>query len=720
MPLGNVIDRLDIFLRSKTSEGPSVITRRTIVLGSVVVVVFVGCLTLIMYFLQLQVLVIYGLFLLILYSANALVFGLMKRNMEWFGIMAQALLILSSFICILFLGGIATSIGIVFVGLAAVVFSVVFQKVRITLSLAVLYSMTIIAAGILQPFLQIPDELTPQINHLFFTVNAVWISGYIFLFVVNYIRARIREEEAEMARLKELDETRTRLFTYISHECRTPLTIILGTAEQLKNRPDRQDSEKHEMIIRNGRQVLKQINQMLDLSRIEAGSMPVHLVQGNIVDFMRVMIESFQSLALPKGINLTFSADTDRMIMDFDRDKLGAIISNLISNAVKFTSPGGDIAVQSFTQQDRSGEEFFIKVKDNGAGIPEENIPYVFDSYYQAGTDHDADQAGTGLGLTITRELVYLLGGKIQVESKVGEGSRFTVRLPVTKYASKINTEDFIFKEGDGSETKSFQSPGTFPDTWMDTEKRFPLLLLVEDNRDMISYVSSILESEYSIIVASDGQDGLDRATETIPDIIITDLMMPVMDGYALVKQLKSDFRTSHIPIIILTAKADLPSKLAGLDLGADAYLSKPFAEEELKMRVQKLINLRKSLQERYSMPGYEMLAKLKSGNNEDSFMRKVFDTIGANLHNESFGIAEICLSVGMSRAQLYRKFQALADKSVYDCIRTMRLQNAKKLLEETESNVSDAAFASGFRNLSHFSKLFTETYGINPRACKK
>lgn len=706
-------------LQNRIQDASTLMMRKTFILGSAVVVFFVTCLTLVCLFLDLRILFFYGFFLLTLYSAAVIIFIMAKRNPEWFGIIAQTLLIISSFVCILFLGGIVHSAGIVFVGLAAVIFSVVFQQVRVAFAFSIFYASTIVAAGILQPELKVPEAMTPGINLLFFVLNAVWISAFILAFVVSYIQGKIKEEQDEVTRLKELDVVRTRLFTSISHQCRTPLTIILGLAKQLRH-SDEASPEIYEAIIRNGKQILSRINQMLDLTRIEAGSMPIHLIQGNIVEFLRILIESFQPLSSQKGINLSFISGSDYELMDFDKDKLVDIFSNLISNAIKFTHAGGKVLVQIEIQDGTSDRELIVRVRDNGIGIPEENLPFVFDTYYQAVNNESMYYGGTGIGLTITRELINLLGGYIQVESCKNKGTSFILYFPVTNNAPIVKTFDLSLEESAFYHISASSALANTNENKTEIDKNLPYLLLAEDNVDLVSYIRSVIGNEYNIFIASDGKMAIERAIEIIPDIIISDLMMPVMDGFSFIKKLKEDIRTSHIPIIILTARADLQSKLEGFDLGADAYISKPFVEDELRIRLKSLILLRRKLQEKYIASGWGMIPEKTSRNNEEIFIRNVLEIIKNNMHDDSFGITLICLSIGMSRAQLYRKFKALTDKSIYDYIRTMRLEKARMLLERTDINVSEAAYATGFRNISHFSRIFTEHFGLHPSDLRK
>jgi len=531
--------------------------------------------------------------------------------------------------------------------------------------------------------------------------------------MITLIKQNIRYEQRETGRLKELDEVKTRLFTNITHEFRTPLTIILGMANLIRDRPDEWIVEGTDKIRDNGQNLLSLVNQMLDLSKLESGSMPLHIMQEDVISTLRYFTATFISIASAKNIELKFLPGTDRYVMDMDHEKLFHIVSNLLSNALKYTPEGGKVELSAgFAGEGK--KEFVIRVQDNGSGIETSHLPHIFNRFYRA--EGNGTQVGHGLGLALTRELVKLLNGNITVKSEPGIGSVFSVIFPVSNLAlfpeigGQDGKTDFVFDQSPmiENETVLMESPSIQDDR--------PILLVVEDNSDLVQYLTALLSGEYRINIAGNGKDGLHKALDLIPDIILSDVMMPVMDGITLLDKVKNDIRTSHIPVVMLTAKADIASKLEGLERGADDYLSKPFNEEELRIRINKLIELRRKLRLRYASMSAPPSTDDKAIHIEDAFMQKVRQVMEANLDDDQFGIIQLCKSVGMSRAQLYRKFKSLTDKTVNDYLRTFRLHKAKELLLTTDRNVSEVAFDVGFKNLSHFSKVFTEEFGKNPR----
>lgn len=519
--------------------------------------------------------------------------------------------------------------------------------------------------------------------------------------------------QTEASQVRAMDEFKTRFYTNITHEFRTPLTIILGVAEQLAVRSPQSAvgawKEGLTMIKRNGQKLLNLTNQMLNLSKLEANAMPVHLVQGDVVAYLKYLVESFHSLAEAKNIRLEFSAQPEEIRMDFDPEKMQDIVSNLLSNAVKFTPQDGQVRVGV----SKAAEQLVLIVLDTGAGISKEHLPRIFDRYFQADANGNLAE-GTGLGLALTKELVKLLKGEIRVESTPGKGSVFTVRLPITNLAKQAQAPltseqtplDLVFEKSEKAAHASVHRDG---------EKL--VLLLVEDNADVLRYLRSLLADEYQIEEAGNGREGFEKAGEIIPDLVISDVMMPEMDGFAFCKKLKNDLRTSHIPVVLLTAKADAQSRVEGLEAGADAYLAKPFDKEELFVRVKKLIELRRALQARYSYfhETSETLPENGVFQKEDSFLQDVRRLLLDHLDDEEFGIGELGRSLGMSRSQLYRKFNALTDTTVHHFIRNLRLTKARELLLSTGLNVTEIAFETGFKNHSHFSRIFMEKFGVSP-----
>ena len=575
---------------------------------------------------------------------------------------------------------------------------------------------------------QAEAELTYQTkllrrNYLLYGSIGLAMLGFLFLRYRQKRKSReralrLQQQEAEATRLRELDEFKSRLYTNITHEFRTPLTIIKGMAEEAKGSFSEQDQAGFdnalESIQRNGVSLLHLVNQMLDLNRLESGQMQFRLVHADVVPFLSYVCESFQSLADGKQIDLRLHKPEGPIFMDYDADKLLSIVSNLISNAIKFTAAGGSIQfrIQQMEQQ------LHIQVQDNGTGISAEQQAHVFDRFYSWSKEpNEQAQASSGIGLALVKELVDAMDGSIKLESELGKGSTFTIMLPVRSEADQ--QEAFYAEESIDRYLQAFVHPitnETKPDT---TEAHLPLALIVEDNTDVQQYLKLCLQSSYRLVFANDGQQGIDTALEEIPDIIISDVMMSKKDGYALCHELKMDVRTSHIPIILLTAKASASDRISGLQKGADAYLTKPFDKVELLVRCEQLIALRRKLQERYrfgELPdeGKSINAEIDIAT-EDQFIVSLKEAILQRLNDSSLNVQDLCQVAGMSRTQLHRKLKSLTGLSTTHFVRNIRLAEAKKLLVDPNYNISEVAYDCGFSDPAYFSRVFSKEFGVSP-----
>jgi len=559
--------------------------------------------------------------------------------------------------------------------------------------------------------------------------------GGLFLSARSY-EIRRQFAKAEARQLRELDNFKSRFYTNISHEFRTPLTIILGMAQKMKTDPPRWLEEGIHMIQRNGQNLLRLVNQMLDLSKLESGKLKLNPVQGDVIPYLRYIFESFHSYAEAKDIRLHFHSEAEELIMDYDPDQLLNVVSNLLSNAVKFTPKGGEVRLSVSSKQravDRvrraitvnpatplpgpllSTPCLLLSVSDTGCGIPEEKLPHIFDRFYQADDTHTRQGEGTGIGLALVKELIKFMEGAIEVESTVGEGSEFTVYLPIRREAPLAGDQGLNIDPLPSSPVVAPMKPTRSPEA--DGDK--PTALIVEDNADVVSYVISCLEGEYQLEVAYNGQEGIDKAVELVPDIIVTDVMMPEKDGFELCDTLKRDIRTSHIPVVMLTAKADMESRISGLKKGADAYLAKPFHEEELRVRMEKLLELRRHLQEKYRRQGLERVSMEAGPETEPSlegtFLREIRRQIEEHLTDESLDVSKLCRLMAMSRTQLHRKLTALTGMPATKFIRSVRLNEARELLRKPGLTISEVAYESGFSSPNYFSRAFSEMFGMSP-----
>ncbi|MBD1260875.1 response regulator [Maribacter polysiphoniae] len=520
--------------------------------------------------------------------------------------------------------------------------------------------------------------------------------------------------------LVELNEAKTRLYSNITHEFRTPLTVILGMADTLKSNFSHQNFENTdkplEMIRRNGKNLLHLVNEMLDLAKVESGSMALNLVQTDAIPFVKYLSESFHSLAESKKINLTVYSEINALEMDIDVNKMASIISNLLSNAIKFTAANGKIIVHLNKIKTKDGEFFSLKVQDNGLGLAEDDMAHLFDRFYQVENESTEYQKGTGIGLSLAKEFVELMNGTIDVESTLGKGSTFTVLLPITHSAAKTTDAKITIEP-------PIKAPLSYQKEQIDFSKKsseLPLVLIIEDNDDVAHYLETCLKKNYQTIHARNGDAGIKMAMEHIPDIIVSDVMMPGKDGYQVCATLKADERTDHIPIILLTAKVTTEDRLTGLTHGADAYLAKPFIKEELFTRLDQLILVRKKLIGKLEKNGLASMLKDKVENPQTKFLKHVIKAIHKNLDNPDFGPSQLAKDMHLSESQIYRKLKAITDKSTAIFIRSVRLQKAKELIQTTQKTISEIAYETGFNDPSWFSRAFKDEFGFPPSDLSK
>lgn len=550
------------------------------------------------------------------------------------------------------------------------------------------------------------------------------VAGYIvFRFYQNQInKVKLSQEllfnQKEKERLAELDEMKTHFFTNISHEFRTPLTLILAPAEDLiKKNPT---NESYKIIKRNASRLLQLINQVLDLSKLESKQMQVKASKVEMVQYFRTLTSAYTSLAESREITFTYEQNQDEFYGIIDMDKVEKVINNLLSNALKFTEKGGGVTIKIDRNTPDAGKEanlintFSIVVKDTGIGISKDKLPKVFNRFYQIDDALNRRFEGTGIGLALVRELVEVMGGTIHIESEVGVGTTFFVELPLELPFENLEEDTDISTVN----IMEFETVNLSKSTVSQTVENENILLIVDDNSDIRAYIRSVFEKEYQIIEAVNGKDGLTQAFEHIPNLIISDLMMPEMDGFEFCKTIKSDNRTSHIPVIMLTAKATVESRIEGLELGADDYLAKPFYTDEIKARVANLIAQREVLKEKYSktvlLDGHTV-EKTKILSIDEIFLQKAYLVIEQNIDKSSFEVDDFCKFLAMSRTTMHRKLKALTNQSTTEFIRNYRLEKARELLKSKAGNVSEVAYQVGFESLPYFSKTFQERFGVLP-----
>jgi DNA-binding response OmpR family regulator/two-component sensor histidine kinase len=488
----------------------------------------------------------------------------------------------------------------------------------------------------------------------------------------------------------------------------------LAPLEEEIQKKSKGDKGPLQLVMRNANRLLELVNQLLDLSKLEAGKMQMQVSQGNILNFCNALASSFDSLAQQKQIKFEKKISLPHTAW-FDSDKLEKILTNLLANAFKFTPADGTVTLMLESKQ--GNEKISISVTDTGRGIPKSEQEKVFTAFYQVKQTTDSHEVGTGLGLSLVRELVRIYGGNISLESIEGLGTVFNVELPIAK---KAFSQDQINENISRSIAKPSSNISVEIDHEQDgnaeqVEER-DSILIVEDNADLRDYMRSVLKKEFNILTANDGHQGLTQAVKDVPSLVLTDLMMPVMDGMELTEKLKTNEATSHIPVIMLTARNEHKTKIQGLKTGADDYLTKPFSIEELMARVINLISIRKKLAQRYRQHVPTPAATfLDEPSLDDKFLFKVREVVEKNLHDTSFSVEKLAEEVFLSRTQLLRKLKALTSLSPTDFIKDMRLQKAAHLIRQKSDTITQIGYSVGFNDQSYFTKCFKKEFGLTP-----
>lgn len=522
---------------------------------------------------------------------------------------------------------------------------------------------------------------------------------------------RTAQVQKQADQLQELDQVKSRFFINLTHEFRTPLTLILGPAKQIFLREkDSQTKADAATISSNADRLLKLINQLLDLSKLEAGKMELNNTPAELISLTRRNVLLFQSLAEQKTVKLGFDVAWDMLWLSLDQAKLEGILYNLLSNAIKFTEPGGNITVELKD----GGERFDLVVADTGIGIPSDKVPYIFDRFYQVDATDTRAQEGTGIGLAITKELTELMGGQLAVHSIPDEGTTVQVSLPMHQVAAPFPGD--LLAEA----TTLHLGPEDETATTIPANDEQPLVLVIEDNFELRRFIRSLLADRYQVIEAANGEEGLALGLERIPDLVITDLMMPLMNGYQVCAALKTNEKTSHIPVMMLTAKADTDSRIAGLETRADAYLSKPFDQRELLATIENLIILRRRLQDKYKQSGIWLTNISEVPSMEQVFLEKIKKSVEAHLDNEQYGVDQLGDEIGLSRTQLHRKLKGLTGQGPGELIRSVRLQRAFELLKQKAGTIAEIGYMVGFGNPNNFSTSFSNHFGFAPSEAEK
>lgn len=552
------------------------------------------------------------------------------------------------------------------------------------------------------------------------------IIGLLFAYGIMWFILRIQQKKMEQEKEKaivrkqhEVDEMKLRFFTNVSHEFRTPLTLILTPLEKLmKTEENAETKQILRLIYRNADRLLKLVNQLLDFRKIDVQGDTLVLSTGDIVPFVRDVAYSFKELSEQKHIRFSFSSVFTSLPMRFDTDKVFKIVSNLLSNAFKFTPEGGMITVTLSLLPDKEGRnKLLIEVSDSGIGIPADKQEAIFDRFYQvSSSDKGNPVMGTGIGLHLCREFVRMHQGSIAIKSQPGVGSTFTVTLPVIPQ----DHQDIISSPDEGEENeKRVSLVETTPET-ADTgavKTSESTLLVVDDNADFLEFMRLSLSGVYSVLTAADGEDAWKLIPEELPDMVISDVMMPITDGITLCRRIKGDIRTSHIPVILLTAKSAKDSQLVGLEAGADDYISKPFNMEMLLLKVRHLIEMKKKMQKAFMQSSTMGIAltEVQASSMDEELMRKAIGYIEEQIANPELSVERLSREMGMSRVNFYKKCLSITGKTPVELIRTVRLKRAAQLLEKSQMRVNEVALECGFNDVKLFRKYFKDEFGRLP-----
>jgi CheY-like chemotaxis protein/AraC-like DNA-binding protein/nitrogen-specific signal transduction histidine kinase len=553
---------------------------------------------------------------------------------------------------------------------------------------------------------------------LYILVIVVVIYGFMReIQVREAFKTDIRLKEIEKERIRELEQIKTSFFTNISHELRTPLTLIISPIEKyfLKNTSlPKEQIGRLQSIHQNAQKLLRLINQLLDLSKIEAGKQHPIIAKHDMISQLLHIVQGFETYAQQKQISLKYEFPVDSLWVYYDADILEKCLSNLLSNAFKHTPEDGKIGVileldQVFVDGKSQVRKVVLKVLDTGRGISEAHLPHIFDRFYQI--PDAVHVVGTGVGLSLCKELMLLHRGDVQVTSVLGEGSVFTLQFPVDLAAFEPTWLQTVWQSSYQTVEGELLVHGKI-------EQEKPILLVVDDHAEMREFIGEIFDSRFQVIYADRGEDALEQANIYLPDLVITDWMMPGMSGVNLCRALRQNPKTNHIPIVILTSKSSQESQIEGMQSGADDFISKPFNADILEIRVNTLLEAKDRLRKNWQKQMiHQELSEGKMPIFEDAFLVKATQLIIDHLGDPDFDVEDLEKGLDMSKMQLYRKLKNLTSLAGNEFIRSIRLQQAKILLETAQLNISEIAYQVGFNDPAYFTRAFKKQYGRTPKS---
>jgi signal transduction histidine kinase/DNA-binding response OmpR family regulator len=563
----------------------------------------------------------------------------------------------------------------------------------------------------------------------FLVISVVIAAAFIIIYRLQQLRNRkarqlLSMQEALNEKLRETDKLKSRFFANVSHELRTPLTLILAPLEEKLNSSNITAGEKISMKVasRNAHRLLALVNQLLDLSKLEANKMELSILQGDLKELVNVIAASFDSLAVSKKIKFEKHIHFELQDCWFDSDKIEKILNNILFNAFKFTPEGGNIRL--YADVLIATGELRLTITDTGRGIAPEDKEQIFSPFFQSKPSDG--HGGTGLGLALVKELIKLYEGTIQLSSVVDQGTSIYIKIPVTReafsnnvIASEAITQTVVNKSGELGDVHEIEEEAEEVLEGEAEEIPEETILIVEDNSELRNFMTSFLESNYKVIGAGDGSEGYKVAVENIPTLIISDVMMPNIDGITLTDKIRTDERTSHIPIILLTAKSDRESRIEGLLSGADDYLSKPFSTRELKVRIANLIKRRQEIAAKYPAVQTISIPFAKEASEEHSldekFLMKVRKVVEDHLSDSTFSVLKMAESINLGRTQLFRKLKAISGVSPNEFINEVRLQHAAQMIKARTETLTQIGYAVGFSEQSYFAKRFRKRFGLSP-----
>jgi signal transduction histidine kinase/DNA-binding response OmpR family regulator len=530
------------------------------------------------------------------------------------------------------------------------------------------------------------------------------------------VKFALEQERREIQRVHELDMMKVKFFTNVSHEFRTPLTLILTPIERLiKKATDPDQIIQFQLIQRNGKRLMKLVNQLLDFKKLEVHDIKFNPSKGDIVNFTKDTALSFSDLSEKKNIKLEFHSSVDHFETLFDQDKLEKILFNLLSNAFKFTLEEGVVSVRLELIAGDNEQLIQLDVRDTGIGIPQDKLDKIFEPFFQTDLPKSIINIGSGIGLAITKEFVRIHGGRMTVESEIGKGSCFRVMIPVIEPASM--QEDLLPEEVADIAQKNARDgmPSRDPIDKVPDKAKKKSLLLVEDNDDFRFYLKDNLKFLYTIHEAKNGVEGWNMILAMQPDLIVSDIMMPEMNGIELCTKIKSDERVSHIPVVLLTARSSEEQRLEGFKTGADDYITKPFNFEVLEARINNLLRRREKSQKTFRNTLEVKSSELQITPLDVKLIENAVKCVEQNISVSDFSVEDLGTELGISRAYVFKKILALTGKTPLEFIRTIRLQHAAQLLEKSQLSVREIAYKVGFNNPKYFTKYFKEQFNVLP-----